>query len=737
MIEKIGVLGAGSMGAAVAALAASAGLEVILLDVKGQDDPAGPARRGLERAAKQRAFLDPSAIERVRVGNVEDDLGLLADCDWVLEAIIENREAKRDLFRRLHSVLPPQTIVTTNTSTFTLHQLLPEELANWRERFFVTHFFNPPRALLLCEVTAFPEGETERFHGFVRFLEQRLGRRVLLVRDTPGFVANRFGIYALVHAVRLTGELGLAPEDVDALTGPLLGRPRSATFRTIDLTGLDILVLGTRSLQESTGDDYAVPDWILDLYQANRLGDKTGGGIFRREGDQQLTYDPIQRADRPSRPPAIPGLEELLRQPFPQRLLGALELPSPYGDYVRQLLGRTFGYVLLRTKDAARDIASVDRALEWGFGWAAGPYAQMQFLGIPRVRQLVAEAGLPADGLLDLAERRGGFFVDGHVLDPATGELVPEEQLPSTRRTQQIRTREALDHEGLRELGDGVVAVRIRSLTSLAETLERALARWPSAVVLVPAFEGLGYPYGELLELAEAGNWPELEARLEQLQQTLQTLSELPIPVVTALDGEARGAATTLALWSDATVAYLTAATGYPGATAGLLPLGAATALRLRSEVRERTLAAPLRAELSTARALTALLAAERVDSAARAGALGLLGDLWLATADRDGLLDAAAGIARALARSVPARPFALSEALAEAGETLAAGPKLAQLEPAARRVVETLARALRRAGTLADLLVAERNAALEVLQQADLRSQASATLQALTAPRR
>lgn len=737
MIQRIGVLGAGSMGAAVAALAASAGLEVVLLDVKGQDEPAGPARRGLERAAKQRAFLDPAAVERVRVGNVDDDLGLLTSCDWVLEAIIEDREAKRHLFRRLHDVLPPQTIVTTNTSTFTLQQLLPEELPGWRERFFVTHFFNPPRALLLCEVTAFPEGETERFRGFVRFLEQRLGRRVLLVRDTPGFVANRFGIYALVHAVRLTGELGLAPEDVDALTGPLLGRPRSATFRTIDLTGLDILVLGTRSLQESTGDDYAVPDWILELYEAKRLGDKTGGGIFRREGDQQLTYDPSLRSDRPARPAAIPGLEELLRQPFPQRLLGALELPAPYGDYVRQLLGRTFGYVLLRTADAARDIASVDRALEWGFGWAAGPYAQMQFLGTARVRQLVAEAGMPAPELLDLAERRGGFFVNGHVLDPASGDLVPEAQLPSTPRTVQIRTREALDREGVRDLGDGVLALRLRSLAALPETLEHALQRSPSALVLVPAFEGLGYPYGQLLELATRGSVSDLETHLGQLEAALRAVAVAPVPVVTVLDGEARGGATTLALWSDATVAYLTAATGYPGATAGLLPFGAATALRLRSEMRARLLAAPVRAELGVASALTALIAAERVDSAARAGALGLLGDRWLVTADRDGLLDAAAGLARALARGVPARPFALGEALSEAGETLAAGTRLAELEPMARAVVEAVARALRRAGTLDDLLVAERATLLELLQQAELRTRAGEALQALTAPRR
>jgi len=737
VIRRIGVVGAGSMGAAVAALAASAGLDVVLLDVKGQDDPAGPARRGLQRAVQQRAFLNPSAIDRVRVGNVEDDLAWLTECDWVLEAIIENRDAKRDLFRRLDAVLSPETIVTTNTSTFTLAQLLPAELGAWRERFFVTHFFNPPRALLLCEVTAFPEGETARFATFVRFLEQRLGRRVLLVRDTPGFVANRFGIYALVHAVRLTSELRLAPEDVDALTGPLLGRPRSATFRTIDLTGLDILVLGTRSLQESTGDDYAVPDWILDLYQAGRLGDKTGGGIFRREGEQQLTYDPLQRADRPFRAAVIPGLEELLRQPFPQRLLGALELPSPYGDYVRQLLGRTFGYVLQRTTDAARDIASVDRALEWGFGWAAGPYAQMDFLGPQRVRALLAEAGVPAGELLTLAERRGGFFLDSQVLDPASGELVPEERLPSTRRTRQIRMREALEREGVRDLGDGVLALRIRSLETLPRALEEALARWPSALVLVPALDSFGYPYSELLQLAESGDQAGLEERLRVLQAALHALTRVPIPVVAALDGEARGAGTTLALWSDATVSYLTTPLGYPGAAAGLVPLGALVALRVRSEVRASTLAAPLRAELGAASALTTLLAAERVDSAQLAGTLGLLGDRWLVTVDRDGLLETAADLARALAHGVPVRPLAWHETFAEAGQMTTAGPSLAELDPTARSVVEALARALRSAGTLEELLRAERAAVVELLSQPALREKAAATLQALSAPRR
>lgn len=724
------------MGAAVAALAASAGLDVVLLDVKGQDDPVGPARRGLQRAAQQRAFLDPQAISRIQLGNVVDDLSLLAQCDWVLEAIIEDREAKRDLFRKLAQILPPSVIVTTNTSTFTLQQLLPADQVQLRKNFFVTHFFNPPRALLLCEVTAFPEGEGEQFFGFVRFLERRLGRRVLLVRDTPGFVANRFGIYALAHAVRLTTELGLAPEEVDALTGPLLGRPRSATFRTIDLTGLDIFVLGTRSLQDSTGDDYSAPDWIVDLYQAGRLGDKTGGGIFRRQGEQQWTYDPLQQTDRPFRPAAIPGLDELLRQPFPQRLVGALELPSPYGDYVRHLLGRTFGYVLERTTAAARDLASVDRALEWGFGWAAGPYHQMDFLGLERLRSLLVEAGRSLPPLFDLASQHGGFFVGDQVLDPTSGGLLPVDQLPSARRTFQIQRREALDRAGLRDLGDGVLALRVRSLEEVPNTVETALAQYPAAVVLLPAFDPIGYPLDSLLRAGESAEQAALEETIATIQQVFQFLAAIPVPLVVVLDGEGRGAATTLALWADGAVAYLTTPLGYPGAERGFVPLAVLPALRLRYESALRGVEESQRGRVAVAGAARVLLESGKVDSAIHAGILGLLGERWIATADRDGLLDTAAVLARSLAASVPTRSVREREPLAAAGSGEDWKAQLAVLETSVQAVWEELVQALATAGTMDDLLQAERQVLARALRNPSFR-EIMVTLRDLVTTRR
>jgi 3-hydroxyacyl-CoA dehydrogenase len=221
------------------------------------------------------------------------------------------------------------------------------------------------------------------------------------------------------------------------------------------------------------------------------------------------------------------------------------------------------------------------------------------------------------------------------------------------------------------------------------------------------------------------------------LQEALRAVARLPVPVVTALDGEGRGAATTLALWSDATVAFLTTPLGFPGATVGLLPLGALTALRVRAEAREHGLQAPLRAEFGVVSALTAFLASERVESAQRAGISGLLGDRWLATMDRDGLLDAAAGLARALARSVPRRPLGDAVELGTAGEQVTAGLRLAELEPAARQVVEALVRAVRRSGNVDDLLAAERAVLRELLRDGEYRQRTRATLQALAAARR
>lgn len=671
VIRRIGIVGAGSMGGAIAGLAASAGLEVVLLDVRGEDDPSAPARRGLERAIASRAFLDPEAVRRVTVGNIDDHLALLADCDWILEAIVEDSEIKRDLFQALVPIAREDTIITTNTSTFTLGSLLPRDAVAVRDRFFATHFFNPPRALLLVEVACLPEANRRRFDRFVRFLERRLGRRALVVRDTPGFVANRFGIYALVLAIRHTGELGLTVEEVDALTGPLLGRPRSATFRTIDLTGLDILVLGTGSLRASTGDDYTLPAWVERLYAAGHLGDKTGGGFYRREGEQQLALESGSGDYRPYRDPAIPGLAELLGQSFPQRLRGAIQLPDPYGAYVRTLLGGTYRYVLERTPEVAPDLPTVDRALEWGFGWAAGPFRQMDALGLDLVHELVTNAGGDEPELLSRARRHGGFYVADGVLDLAGDTVVPLSSLPTARRTNQANAWSTLDRHGRHELADGVVALLLRDIGELPPMIEAATREVaPQALVLVPRLDGLGYPYEQVLQHAEAGEWQALDELLSRVQGAFTAIAGLGVPLVVLLDGTARGAATTLALWADRTVAYVTSTLGFPEVAAGLLPFGALTGVlsrRTGDAVRVGGNAASARqATLSTVEPAMppwpALAASASIESAPGARRLGVLTLGDVITLDRDGMLEIAGTLASALAGSVLARPTSLPE---------------------------------------------------------------------------
>uniref|UniRef100_A0A831TJS5 3-hydroxyacyl-CoA dehydrogenase n=1 Tax=Thermorudis peleae TaxID=1382356 RepID=A0A831TJS5_9BACT len=750
MIRRIGIVGAGSMGGAIAGLAASAGLEVLLLDVRGEDDPSAPARRGLERAIASRAFLDPEAVRRVTVGNIDDHLALLAECDWILEAIVEDRELKRDLFRALVSIAREDAIITTNTSTFTLGSLLPRDAMAVRDRFFATHFFNPPRALLLVEVACLPEADQRRFDRFVRFLERRLGRRALVVRDTPGFVANRFGIYALVLAIRYTGEFGLALEEVDALTGPLLGRPRSATFRTVDLTGLDILVLGTGSLRASTGDDYTLPSWVERLYAAGHLGDKTGGGFFRREGEQHLALDASSGDYRPYRDPSIPGLAELLGQPFPQRLRGAIELPDPYGAYVRALLGGTYRYVLERTPEVAPDLPTVDRALEWGFGWAAGPYRQMDALGLDLVRELVTIAGGDEPELLSRARRRGGFYSTDGVLDIASDAVVPLSSLPTARRTNQTNAWSALDRHGMHEVADGVVALLVREIGEFPAMVEAATRQAGlQALVVVPRLDSLGYPYEQLLRHAESGEWQALDELLARVQGAFTAIAGLGVPLVVVLDGAARGAATTLALWADRTVAYVTTTFGFPEVAAGLLPFGTITGVlarrtgddvlfdenaTLEPEVRSGTVE-PAMASWPT------LAKSASIDSAPRARRLGFLTLGDVITLDRDGMLEIAGTMASTLAGSILARNSSLPKLAPVLRDRLTAETvELAERASLPSHLAEVWHQLMAQLGggaAIADALAREREALARLLRASEARERLRTVLQQASAGRR
>src|SRR5262245_625954 len=273
-IGKLGVVGAGTMGSGIAALAASAGVPVVLLDIPGdaKGDRNAFVKQGLERARKARpaAFMDVDRASLIRIGNTADDLALLGDCDLILEAIIEQPAPKRELYARLEPIVKQTAIVATNTSGIPMHVLMEGRSAEFRRRFLGMHFFNPPRYLHLLEIIPTPDTSREALAASRRFSERILGKGIVLAKDVPGFVANRLGVYGMALALRMMERYDLTIDEVDVLTGPLIARAKSATFRTGDLTGIDVLIHVTEELSQATGEDFKLSPWVYQLVKTGR-----------------------------------------------------------------------------------------------------------------------------------------------------------------------------------------------------------------------------------------------------------------------------------------------------------------------------------------------------------------------------------------------------------------------------------------------------------------------------------
>src|SRR6202163_2624663 len=290
-INKVAILGAGTMGARIAAHFANAGVPTCLLDMVPPDAD-GSARNkiaavGLDAAKKSKpaAFMEASLARLVTVGNFEDDIKKLADVDWIIEAVVENLDIKRALLRKVEAVRKPGTIVTTNTSGLPVGKIAEGFSDDFRRSWFGTHFFNPPRYMRLLELIPTPEADRTLIEAVSHFCDTQLGKGVVLAKDTPNFIGNRIGTFSVLNVMRLMQELDLSIEEVDALTGPAVGWPRSATFRTLDLVGLDILGHVVRNMTENVRDernDLALPNFFRQMLERKMLGDKTGGGFYKK-----------------------------------------------------------------------------------------------------------------------------------------------------------------------------------------------------------------------------------------------------------------------------------------------------------------------------------------------------------------------------------------------------------------------------------------------------------------------
>ena len=594
-IKRLGVIGAGTMGAGIGALAASAGVPVVLLDVPAADgDPSSTAKKGLERQLKARppAFMDPERASLIRVGNTRDDLRLLGECDLVIEAIIEQVESKRDLYSRLEPVLAAHTIVASNTSGIPMKSLVEGRSKRFKEQFLGLHFFNPPRYLHLLEIIAAPNTSDAAIDAARLFCERTLGKGTIRAKDVPGFVANRLGVYGMVLALRMLDEFDLTIAEVDALTGPALARAKSATFRTADLTGLDVLNHVASELTRATGEDFALPDWVQQLIARGSLGEKTGAGFYKKVGKEIQTLDRKTLEYAPQRAAASAELDALSRLPLRERFAGIRDLPGTYGDFARAYLARLSHFVLERTPQIAYDIPSVDRAMEWGYAWEAGPFKQMDLLGLPFLKAAFKAHKLPEPKLLAKASPRF-YSNDGATVLRLSGKRGPVPAIHGALSVSAItgKTRVLFSNDDARlvDLGDGVACLEFRSkmntigagvIAALRESLARVERDGGAGLVIGnddPRTFTAGADLGMVGGLAAKGDWKALDAAVREFQGCSMAIRSAPFPVVMAPFGLTLGGGCEFSLHADALQAHAELYMGLVEVGVGLIPGGGGT----------------------------------------------------------------------------------------------------------------------------------------------------------------
>ncbi|MGH7638308.1 MAG: 3-hydroxyacyl-CoA dehydrogenase/enoyl-CoA hydratase family protein [Gemmatimonadaceae bacterium] len=594
-IRRLGVVGAGTMGAGIAALAASAGIPVALLDIPATEgDPSTPAKKGLERQLKARpaSFMDPERASLIRTGNTRDDLALLSECDLVIEAIIEQLEPKRELYGRLADVLRPGALMASNTSGIPMTQLVEGRSKDFRERFLGMHFFNPPRYLHLLEIIAAPDTTDDALRAARTFSERILGKGTIRAKDVPGFVANRLGVYGMVLALRMLDEFDLTIDEVDALTGPALGRAKSATFRTADLTGLDVLDHVAKELAHATGEDFELPDWVQQLIAKGQLGEKSGAGFYRKVAKEIQTLDRATMDYRPQKKLEPDIASQLARLPLEQRFARVKELEGKHGEFARQYLVRLSHFVLERTPQVAYDVPSVDRAMEWGYAWEAGPYKQMDMLGLEFLRGEFRKGKLGEPELLKKAKK--GFYGDGGSrVMRFDGSYGPVEGIAEAIVLDDLRKRGKILQDGqdaaLLDLGDGVACLEFRAkmntlgagvISALQAAVELVGARGMTGLVIGnddPRTFTAGADLTMVGGLVQKGAWKELDQAVASFQQCSMSLRLAPFPVVIAPFGLTLGGGCEFSLHADAIQAHAELYMGLVEVGVGLIPGGGGT----------------------------------------------------------------------------------------------------------------------------------------------------------------
>src|SRR5438093_1276389 len=568
-VKKAAVLGAGTMGSQIAAHLANARIPTLLLDIAPRELTADEqargltlesadvrnriARDGLEAAKKARpaAFFTSDLASLVTIGNFEDDLPKLQDCDLIIEAVVENLDIKRSLFENVEQHRRPGSVIASNTSGIPLRQLAAGRSEDFRAHFLGMHFFNPPRYMHLVELIRTEWTKPEVSCSMFGFLDERLGKGVVVAKDRPNFIANRIGTFGALVTMRTMLDDGYSIEEVDKITGPAVGRPKTATFRTFDLVGLDVFAHVVKNLHENLPDDperemFVMPEFVTKMIEHGFLGNKTKAGFYQRkkgeDGQREIWAIDIQTLDyQPSQKVKLPSLEMAKNVKDTRERLKTLAWSKDrVGAFLWKTLSRTLCYAADRIPEIADTVVEVDRAMRWGFNWELGPFEVWDAIGVEKSVAKLKEEGRPIPAnvqkLLDAGAKSFYKQENGQrfYFDFAAAKYAPATDPPGTIILKSLKDRTGVIRKNsgasLIDLGDGVACLEFHSkMNSIGgdtlQMLKFALSEVEKNFVgLVVGNQGPNFCVGAniMLMLMEAQdeNWEELDMMARVFQNS-------------------------------------------------------------------------------------------------------------------------------------------------------------------------------------------------------------------------